>query len=87
MFTDRAVAAWSGRMLVKRGELAPSTAGALFEPQPGGRIHGGWRWFGWRRALGERFGRARSRRGALGTAALGTAALGTAALGTAEGPE
>ena len=63
VLTDRAVAAWAGRLLVRRHVPAASTAGALFEGEPTGRIHGGWRRSRTRRVLGERLGRALARRG------------------------
>jgi short-subunit dehydrogenase len=76
--TDTAVAAFSGRLLVRRSEHTPPTAGALFAAPHDGRVVGTWRRVRARRALGDALGRALSRRGAV--------AVGTGA-GTAEGPE
>ena len=53
----------SSAMLLLRRQAADDTAGTLFGPPEGGRVHGGWRRGRDRRRLGEAFGRALLRRG------------------------
>ena len=56
-FTERAVAWYSGRLVLRRAELA-HTAGDVFEPHGIRGIDGGWRRNAMRRRLGSAFGRA-----------------------------
>jgi short-subunit dehydrogenase len=59
--TDRAVAQYSGRLLLKEPATAP-TAGDLFAASALHRVDGGWRRVATRRRLGAWFGAAASRR-------------------------
>jgi short-subunit dehydrogenase len=56
-FTERAVAVYSGRLVLQRAEATPTT-GNVFEPSGSHQIDGGWRHNATRRRLGAAFGRA-----------------------------
>jgi short-subunit dehydrogenase len=59
-FTEWAVARYSARMLLARGEV-PATMGDVFEPHGARSVEGGWRRGSMRRRVGAWFGRAASR--------------------------
>jgi hypothetical protein len=78
--TDRLVATWSARLLLRHVD-EPASDGSLFDAPADGQVYGGWRILGARRALGERFGKLLARRGAP------PRRLARNRVGTAEGPE
>jgi NAD(P)-dependent dehydrogenase (short-subunit alcohol dehydrogenase family) len=64
-FTERAVARYSGRLLL-RDKVVCDTAGDVFGPHGARRVDGGWRRGAVRRRIGSAFGRTLARRGSDG---------------------